>query len=98
MDFKNKAMLVRADGTYEEIFPKNKEDFKLEELQKYVKGNIEIIQGRGQDSNIICVLHEEGKLIGLQYNFIATLIFADILFEGDVIVGDVVICDTNMVK
>ena len=40
MDFKNKAMLVRADGTYEEIFPKNKEDIKREEPQKYVKGNI----------------------------------------------------------
>ena len=36
MDFKNKAMLVKADGTYKEIFPKNKEDFKLEELQKKV--------------------------------------------------------------
>ena len=98
MDFKNKAMLVKADGTYEEIFPKNKEDFKLEELQKYVGSDIQIIQGRGQDSNIICVLHEEGKLIGLQYNFMATLIFADILFEGDVIVGDVVICDSKLVK
>ena len=98
MDFKNKALLVKTDGTYTKIFPENKEDFRLEELQKYVGGNIEIIQGKDQDSDIICVLHEEGKLIGLQYNFMATLMFADVLFEGDAIVGDVIICDTKLVK
>ena len=98
MDFKNKAFLVKADGTYNRIFPKNGKDFKLEELQNYVGGSIQIIQGRDRDSDIICVLHEEGKLIQLQYNFMATLIFADVLFEGDAIVGDVIICDSKLVK
>ena len=35
------ATLIKADGTIEEIKPKNGTDFQLEELQKYVDGNIE---------------------------------------------------------
>ena len=54
MDFKNKAFLVKADGTYYRIFPKNREDFKLEELQNYVGGSVQIIQERDRDSDIIC--------------------------------------------
>ena len=98
MDLKNKAFFVKSDGVYEEIIPGNKESFSLEELQKYVGGSIEIVYGGPREPDIICVINEEGKLKDLQYNFVATLLFSDSLMEGDAIVGNVVICDTKLVK
>ena len=40
------ATLIKADGTWAEIQPENGTDFKLEELQAYVDGYIEIVNLR----------------------------------------------------
>ena len=52
------ATLIKADGTRTEIQPKNGTDFKLEELQAYVDGYIEIVNLRNGE---ILVINEDGK-------------------------------------
>ena len=69
--------------------PKNSTDFSLEELKGFVGGYIEIVHiGRGQ----IMVVNEEGKLLGLPFNDIATLRCLE------PIVGDVLVCDESEVR
>lgn len=50
------ATLIKADGTRTEIQPKNGTDFKLEELQEYVDGYIEIVNLRNGE---ILVINED---------------------------------------
>ena len=52
------ATLIKADGTRTEIQPKNGTNFKLEELQEYVDGYIEIVNLRNGE---ILVINEDGK-------------------------------------
>lgn len=84
------ATLIKADGTQKEIQPKNGTDFQLEELQKYVDGNIEIISLRNGE---ILVINEDGK-DRYETNETATEIAGEhhALFTGDYIDGDVVLC------
>jgi len=71
--------------------PLDNRKYKLDELQEIVGGYIQIVSA--SDGRII-VLNEEGKLIGLPINPIATQLF----FPGqDVIVGNVLICQSNMI-
>lgn len=83
------AKVILTDGREIAVKPKNGTDFSLEELQEVVGGYIEIIYVKGND---IMVLNEEGKLIGLPIN--------DKVSElaGELIVGNVLVCDTKMVK
>ena len=61
--------------------PKVKEiNGELHEMQEIVGGYIECIN---IVDNILCVLNEEGKLMGLLPNFV---------FNGDIIAGDVFFC------
>lgn len=88
------ATIISTDGTYNDVEPKNKTDFQLEELQKIVGGYIEIVQL----SNSQCmVVNEEGKVAGLPYNHLATLA-AYMSGVKDVIVGNVLVCDIRMIK
>lgn len=75
--------------------------FTLEELQGYVGGMIEISSfpdGRFMVSN------EEGKLLGLPVNVEATMIYREAWREhsswaaGDVVVGDVLLCEAGEVS
>jgi hypothetical protein len=95
------AILLRADGTEETVTPKNGTDFKLEELQGFVGGYIEIVsyfwtpQSRRRHRGKILVINEEGKLNGLPHNLRASEIY-DAPF--DVIVGDALLCEEGEVQ
>ena len=77
-----------------EVFPKNKKDFSLKELQEFVKGHIEIVTF----DDFIMVINEEGKLQNLPLNFVATLLYQSYYGDTDYIVGDCLICKNALVK
>ena len=60
---------------------------KLENLQKYVGGNIEIVEIGSNGAVMIC--NEEGKIQGLEKNFIYGITFPQ------AIVGTVIVCGTE---
>ena len=90
------ATIYKTGGEVIETTPKNGIDFSLSELQAIVSGYIEIINlfdGR------IMVVNEEGKLKGLAINHVATRIFNKAFpTTFDVVVGDVLVCDSKQVK
>lgn len=83
------SVIIKTDGSRIVTNPKNGKDFQLDELQKIVGGYIEIVHlPNGQ----IMVVNEEGLIHGLPYN-------ADASIEAmDIIVGDVLVCDSEKVK
>lgn len=91
-----KATIYRTDGEMQEITPANGKEFQLEELQKIVGGLIEIIPCN--DSNLIMILDEEGKLKNKPFNSEATELVSEIIPSWDVIVGDVLVCESSLVK
>lgn len=90
----NRAKLYKTDGTILEVVPANGTDFQLKELQKIVGGYVEIIPVL---NGKIMALDEEGKLKGKPVNDDATMIFMQAGFY-DTIVGDVLVCDSEMVQ
>ncbi len=88
------SRIIKTNNEVIEVTPKNGTDFSLEELQEIVGGYIEILP---LQDNEIMVINEEGKLDGLDYNSKAT---EEVQKCGwaDFIVGDVLVCDTQMVK
>lgn len=89
-----KATVLKIDGTSVDVVPRNKKDFQLDELQGIVGGFIEILY---LSKTQIMVVNEEGKLDDLPYNHLATLA-CHMAGIRDVIVGNVLVCDTKMVK
>ena len=90
----SKAKLYKVDGTILEVVPANGTDFQLDELKKMVGGYIEIVPaGKGK----IMVLDDEGKLKGKPVNDAATMIFIQAGYY-DTIVGDVLVCNDEMVQ
>lgn len=89
------AQIIKTNGDIIHVEPKNHNDFSLEELRNIVGGYIEILQLQG---NKLIVVNEEGKLMGLDYNMVATEKFQETYGYGDYIVGDVLICDKNQIK
>lgn len=84
------AEILRADGTSQQVQPRNGTDFQLDEVKAIVGGWVEIV---GLADGRLMVCNEEGKLIGLPPNFAATELFN----QGgrmwyDVIMGDVLVC------
>lgn len=90
------AKIIKANGEQIEVTPKNGKDFKLEELKAIVNGWIEIVWLPNNED--IMVINEEGKLMDLPFNSTATKIYYDAFGYDDVIVGDVLLCDSNQVK
>lgn len=88
------AKIYKANGEVLDIEPKNGTDFKLEELQAIVGGLIDC-QMDGKD---LIVFNDEGKLMELPYNDNATKIYQDRVYEGDFLVGDVLICKETEMK
>ena len=88
------GIVINADGTRREVSPRNKTDFQLDELQGIVEGYIEIVRlGRTR----CMVVNEEGHILRKPYTHLATLV----AYESgvmDVIVGNVLVCDINMIK
>lgn len=89
------ATIYRANGTKEEVTPKNGMDFKLKELQKIVGGVIDII---GLDNGKIMVINDEGKLMYLPINMEATEMYQSFYNTDDFIVGDVLVCEDEEVQ
>lgn len=86
---------MRANGTTEPAQkPKNGTDYSLKELQEIVGGFIQIVNLK---DDLIMVVNEEGLLIGLKKNQNATAL-AILSEAAELIVGDVLVCHTDMVK
>lgn len=92
-----KASLIRTDGCGELITPSNEIDFKIEELQRYVGGYIEVVTLCG---DMIMIINENGKCMNMDINPIATFIAHENKSIGvtDYIVGDVVVCHGSLLK
>lgn len=89
------AKVITTTGAISEVQPKNGKFFELEELQKVVKGSIEIIY-LGNDQAM--VVNEEGKLEDLPYNFIATQMYQRSTRAFDYIAGDALVCSSNQIR
>lgn len=76
------AILVQTNGKLKEVHPKNGADFSLEELRNFVGGHIEVAKTK---NGYPMVINEEGKLIGLPLNVIATILYGN---DYDCIVGE----------
>lgn len=90
------ALLIKTDGSVQKAYPANGSDFKLEELQGFVEGLIEIID---IGSDVIMVVNEEGKGV-LEPNSMATVIAKarSAIFPHDYIAGNVLMCPSDMVQ
>ena len=88
------STIIRTDGTRQNIEPRNKKDFQLDELQAIVEGYIEIVR---LSKTQIMVVNEEGHLQQKPYNHLATLT-AYMAGIKDIIVGNVLVCDIDKVK
>ena len=86
------AVLIKADGKRQKVEPKHGKKFELEELQGYVDGYIEAII---LDDDTVMVVNEEGKLLGLPYNQLASIKFLQEKGYHEPIVGDVLVCKRN---
>lgn len=86
--------VIKPNGDEFEVTPMNNNDFSLDELQDLVDGYIECLYFK-DDSSRIMVINEEGKLNGLHYNPIATVIAIQqgLIGIGDYIVGNALICE-----
>lgn len=76
------ATLIKSDGT--EI--PNVDISALKHQQDMVGGYIEYVYF---PTNRVAIVNEEGRLIGLPYNEVASIV------AGCLLVGDVIIVDTN---
>ncbi len=84
------AKWIKTSGEIVDVQPKNGTDFSLNELQGFVGGYIEVV---GLDDGKLMVVNEEGKINGLCINSEATL-----LSRYDIIVGDVLVCDSREIR
>ena len=90
------GIVFHADGGQDGVvYPKNGTDFQWEELKDIVGGYIEILQ---LCDGWIMVLNEDGKPMGLPINNKATYIFRNNYATSDFIVGNVLICKSELVK
>ena len=90
-----RATLIKANGRQKSVTPINGTDFSLEELQGFVGGLIEILS---LDNGQIMILNDEGALDSLPVNYGATLYASKNLGRICPLVGDVLLCDDEMVK
>jgi len=90
---KEKTMrIIYADGCIEDYKPKGKR-VTLEEMQKVVGGYIEIVSLASEKKRM--VVNEEGAIIPLKPNFIATMIYRKETGSTSVIYGDALLTDWN---
>jgi len=86
------GMIIRTDGSMQMVEAKNGHDFQLEELNRIVGGYIEIVR---LPHNLFMVLNEQGKLIPLAMNPIASLLYGA---PNDYIAGDVLVCADSAIE
>ena len=80
-----KVISIRTDNTVE---IKQVESIEYETLSTAVNGMIELVS---ISEDIDMWLNEEGKLIGLEPNVIATMLFYQAFSKFDLVMGDVII-------
>jgi len=90
---KHSAKLIKPDGSVITVEPENGTDFRLDELNRFVEGYIEVIRPPGMPG-VIMVINEEGKLKGLAHNAVASKFWHD----ADPIVGNALLCHHSQVK
>ncbi len=87
-------IIAYANGTMSMVEPANKSDYTLKELQGIVGGHIEIIDlGKRY-----LVVNEEGKIMRLPYNTMATNWMLVAIGGNDFIVGHALLCDKEHIK
>ena len=89
------AVVIKTDGTKEGLQPKNNKVFTLEELKSVVGGYIEIVP---LEEGYSMVINEEGKLLDLPINVIATRVYRTSRNADDFIVGNVLICSNKEIE
>lgn len=89
------AEIIKTDGTRTAAAPANGEYFTLEEMQAAVGGMVEIVE---LDDKQSMILNEEGKLLDLPYNEEADNIFHQHYTMLDYIVGDVLLCENDLIR
>jgi hypothetical protein len=90
----SKNIKIEPNGTVSEFNPQG-EKFTLKELQEGVGGYIEMYLTK--DGKRLIILNEEGKIDGLPLNIVATSFFNTATTLEDVLVGNVLIVDANLV-
>lgn len=90
------ARIIKTNGEIIPVEPKNGTDFQLEEMQEIVGGYIQLFYLMNDEGEVI-VMNEDGKIEGLPMNHKATELAAKRLFQGDYIVGDVLVCKTEQI-
>lgn len=85
------AEIYKTSGDIIPTSPENGQDFSLKELKAVVEGYIEIVHLK--DGRLM-VVNEEGKLLGLPVNHNAS----NLVDWRDVIVGNVLVCDSKEIK
>ncbi len=89
------AEVINVDGTRTQAVPKSGRTFRLKEIQAVVGGYVQIIS---LSDGRLMVLNEEGKINDLPPNHAATELARDVLFSGDYIAGDVLVCSSKEVR
>lgn len=87
------AHIYYPNGDFQETQPKNGTTFELEEMQEIVGGYIEVI--RLKDGRLM-IVNEEGLLQGLPVNIEATNILRRDHSTTQYIVGNAIVCDSDM--
>lgn len=87
-------LIAKPSGTMQIVEPANKHDYTLYELRRIVGGNIELIDlGKRY-----LVVNEDGKLMRLPYNTMATNWMLVAIGGSDFIVGDALLCEKKHIK
>ena len=89
------STLLKVNGERVDVAPKNGKDYKIEELQGFVGGYIEIIR---LSQSQIMVVNEEGAINGMRVNNNASLAVSMVFGFHYPIFGDVLVCPDEMVK
>ena len=64
-------------------------------MAKIYKANGEVLDIEPKNGNDLIIFNDEGKLMELPYNENATEIYQERVYEGDFLVGDVLICKNS---
>lgn len=91
------ARIIKTNGEIIPVDPKNGTDFQLEEMQEIVGGYIQLFYLMNDEGEVI-VMNEEGKFEGLPVNDKATELAESLLYDGDFIVGDVLVCTNKQIR
>jgi hypothetical protein len=88
-----KGTVYKSNGKIEDK-SFSKKNITLKEMQEVVGGYIEFLYLK---NNLVMIVNEEGKMIGLPYNPKATLLVQENNIN-DIIVGDVLVVNQKLIK